>query len=197
MTGNIPVQTIKGNNKNLFYIVISPKYNITNWRETNCTLFENTKIYFYNFYNNSDEDISYLDKTKASSNSIKNGSELSGLGPHQFEMKINGTNISEINNTYFNVINIIKYHKDIGSPMIGYLLIMIGMLIIYYIIFNFHKKGWTYLIITSSFILIELGIYKYYILSEDYYRRVVLLQSAMPLIAFFLYVVYLSNKKYS
>lgn len=189
------IPQITGDNNDEFHIDIFPKYNITKWDASNCTLFEHSEIHFYNLHNSSNENISYLDK--ASQNLIKNGSKLSGLGSHQFAMIINGSNIYSINNyTHFNVIDLIKYHEDLYLYVVIISFCIVILLLLIYRIFIeskifLHYKRYTKIIIFIYLIFSVLGLIYHYKYLTGYYANLILLESAMIPIAFFLYILYL------
>jgi len=191
-----------------FNVSIKPEYNITYPNAPNCTIFEHSQIFFANkTYDQDDEKndgtdviVNYFDdKINPYSPQIRinSGDYIDDSGIHQFQMKANDSiDSNPINNsTYFRVINIGEYHKQLiySLKFIFYLVLslLVPLLIIGAMRYFKKCKDKIYIgLLLFGIILAYVFYIIYYIFLCRYYQDTVILESITLSIAYLVLLFY-------
>jgi hypothetical protein len=190
-----------------FNVSALPIENIISWKARNCTILNQSKIFFYITPYDADNDtlnITYLDcKIDPYSPPIpfENGSTLNDTGMHQFRIKASDSiESNSTNSTYFGVTDLVKYHKNLITDVFdvnkyetllpSWILLLISYIFLIKkdLLRNKTKLG-RYLMLISILIVLILGIY--YNHPEGYYKSLLWLESGGLIISFLSYIFYI------
>ena len=179
-------------------IDIDPKYNRTDCNETSISIFEGTKLKISLLGNEKNqENISFYDSYNGTILPQINTPTSYGvrqLGNHSFFAEIDPGN-KIYNNTTFNVINLMEYHKKLVWNNIIYLLIL--PLLALSIPFGLHRKfghsnSWVTLLVLLSIIVVYLWHIYNYSLNDEIYKDLIVF-SYISLYAGLYLLVYIHN----
>jgi hypothetical protein len=185
-----------------FIVSIDPEYNRTCYSGANCTLFKNTKLIFTNdLISNEMDNIIFKDIIDHYNEKViinaGNVYEARKIGTHKFLAEINESCINAImyNGTFFRVIDIVDYHKELVFTSYFWGCIFLSLLIpsiIILLIRMFKKcksKNVIYLIIFLIALVYIVCLLSYF-LNISYYQDVVKIESITLSIAFIVLIYY-------